>query len=158
LIFLWLPLPPKILFQLGGFLLSPLNQLLEACPFLRVRIQQALEAVLIHTSAIAGIGGTHCAAAFPVTKKSHLSKNRPRADITNHLVAQHDLNRAPVQEIHLVPFFTLLNDILAGKEQVNFQHGTQLVQKLLGASLEEFRAAQHAVILNDGPGVHLVGR
>ena len=31
--------------QLGGFLQAPLNQLLETCPFLRVRVQQALKAV-----------------------------------------------------------------------------------------------------------------
>lgn len=71
-----------------------------------------------------------------------------------------DSNRQPPlqRSISSHPTGALLNDILAGKEQVNFQHGTQLVQKLLGASLEEFRAAQHAVILNDGPGLHLVGR
>lgn len=52
---------------------------------------------------------------------------------------------------------TLPNDILPWKKKVYLQHGTQLEQKLLGASLEEFRAAQHALILDDRLGLHLVG-
>lgn len=64
-----------------------------------------------------------------------------------------------IQLVHNSPAHrgTLLNDILPWKKKVYLQHGTQLEQKLLGASLEEFRAAQHALILDDRLGLHLVG-